>query len=400
MSSPPSKIFSVSTGVAIPSELEDDFLARLRYVSESAEAFELSRDEAGHARVNFRLRAGREQEHALVAERVSEVAAKTSQAARFYEPKVLVRRERAGRFRADPHPLLEERGELFEFGRGRYGLGPRLAALLEFFDRRLLEDALRAGASPHQFPSLVGADLLERCGYLRSFPHSLSFVSHLREDHAHIQEFARDVRCEDGGLKLDPEALSRVECLLSPTVCFHCYAWLEGRRLARPAAYTARGKCFRYESGNMSRLERLWDFTMRELIFVGPETYVRAERDKSVERLTALLDEWGLSYEIKSATDPFFIDGLSASLFQLAFDLKYEVRAALPYKGKTLAVGSFNLHRDHFGRALDITCADGEPVSTGCVGFGLERLALAFLAQHGLDAEGWPASVAAEVGGF
>jgi hypothetical protein len=30
---------------------------------------------------------------------------------------------------------------------------------------------------------------------------------------------------------------------------------------------------------------------------------------------------------------------------------------------------------------------------TGCVGFGLERLALALFKHHGLDVAGWPASV-------
>jgi seryl-tRNA synthetase len=399
MSSADVESCEVPLGVGLPAELAEDFLAKLHYVSESAEGFELIGD-GGPARVRFRLRPGREQERALVAGRIVAVAEKMSRAARFYEPKVLVRKERATSFAADPHPLLEERGELFGFGRGRYGLGPRLLALLEFFDRQLLSDAVLTGAAPHQFPSLVGADVLERCGYLRSFPHSLCFVSHLREDLAAIQGFARDARREEGGLVLDPEALSRVECLLSSTVCFHCYAWLEGRRLARPQSFTARGKCFRYESGNMRGLERLWDFTMRELIFVGPEEHVLAERERAVGRAAELLDAWGLSYEIKSAADPFFIDEYSASAFQMAFDLKYEVRASLPYKGKTLAVGSFNFHRDHFGSAFGIGCGGGGPANTACVGFGLERLALAFLAQHGLDAKDWPAPVAEGVAGW
>lgn len=400
MSSTTGESFFVSTGVGLPAELEDDFLAKLHYLSESAEGFELIRDEGGQARVRFRLRRGREDERALVAERIIAVAEKMSSAARFYGPKVLVRRERARTFEGDPHSLLEERGELFSFGRGRYGFGPKLVALLEFFDRQLLTDAVKAGAAPHQFPALVGADALERCGYVRSFPHSLCFVSHLREDLCAIQDFARGARMDEGGLVLDPEVLGRVECLLPPTVCFHCYAWLQGRRLPGPAAFTARGKCFRYEAGGMRGLERLWDFTMREVIFVGTEALVLAERQKAVERAVELLDEWGLSYEIRSATDPFFIDEYSASAFQMAFDLKYEVRASLPYKGKTLAVGSFNFHRDHFGRAFDISCAEGAPANTGCVGFGLERLALAFLAQHGLAASDWPAAVAGEVGGW
>ena len=32
---------------------------------------------------------------------------------------------------------------------------------------------------------------------------------------------------------------------------------------------TAAGHCFRYESRNIRGLERLWDFTMREIIYCG-----------------------------------------------------------------------------------------------------------------------------------
>ena len=46
MSSPAGKSFFVSLGLDIPAELVDDFLAKLHYVSESAEGFELVGDDA------------------------------------------------------------------------------------------------------------------------------------------------------------------------------------------------------------------------------------------------------------------------------------------------------------------------------------------------------------------
>jgi hypothetical protein len=134
---------------------------------------------------------------------------------------------------------------------------------------------------------------------------------------------------------------------------------------------------------------------MREIVFVGPRDYVLEQRDRCVKAAAALLDEWGLSYEIRSATDPFFIDEYSAqSSFQSAFELKFEVRADLPYAaGKTLAIGSFNYHQDFFGRSLSIKQPEGGSAHTGCVGFGMERLAWAFLSQYGLDLVGWPRTV-------
>jgi hypothetical protein len=382
--------------VTIPVELVDDFLAKLHYVSESLQDFELLPDERNSVR--FSLLPGHENDSPVIAARIAEVAQKMCGAYRPSEAKVLVSREGSGTFEADPHPLLEAQGDLFKYGRGRYGLGPQLVGLLGFFDRQLMQAIGRFSPEPHQFPSLIGADVLERCKYLRSFPHALTLVSHLREDLEAVQNFARSARWEDGKLTYSHSDLSGIECLLAPAVCFHCFAWLQNSQQSESRTFTALGKCFRYESGNLDGLERLWDFTMRELIFVGSQDYVLAQRQRAIDETVPLLDEWGLAYEIRSATDPFFIEEYASATFQLAFDLKFEVRADLPYKQKTLAVGSFNFHQDYFGRSLNIGTSSGEAAFTGCVGFGLERLVLAFLAQHGLDRNNWPDAVAREIG--
>jgi seryl-tRNA synthetase len=381
--------------VSIPAELVDDYLGKLHYVSESLQDFELISDERN--RVRFTLRPGSELDSSLIASRIAGVAQKMCNTYRPDSEKILCARHGTGNYQSDPHPLLEAQGDLFNYGQGRYGLGPRLVALTEFFDRELIGLIRKFSAEPHQFPSLIGADVLERCKYLRSFPHALTLVSHLREDLDSIQDFARSSRWENGHLTCNSSDLAPIKCLLSPAVCFHCYAWLQHTDQPSPRAFTAIGKCFRYESGSLSGLERLWDFTMRELIFIGSEDEVLTQRQRAIDEIVPLLDSWGLSYEIRSATDPFFIEEYATASFQLAFDLKFEVRARLPYKNKTLAVGSFNYHQDYFGRSLHIRRSRDQPVCTGCVGFGMERLTLAFLSQHGLDPHQWPEAVAREL---
>jgi seryl-tRNA synthetase len=300
----------------------------------------------------------------------------------------------SGSFTANPHPLLEARGDLIPFGQGRYGFGPRLLELIEFFDDQFFKQADQFNAIPCQFPALIGGDIMLRLKYLKSFPHSLTFVAHLREDLVAIQDFARSAHWDGKHLVSEPQVMDGIQCLLAPNVCFHCYGWLRDSCQQEPKTYTAVGKSFRYESGNLQGLERLWDFTMREWIFVGPQAYVLEQRDKAMEETVKLLNEWQLGYEIRSATDAVFVDEYAKAVFQLAFDLKYEIQVSLPYKASTLAVGSLNFHRDFFGRCMNITTADGEVANMGCAAFGLERLALSFLAQHGLDARNWPASVA------
>jgi hypothetical protein len=380
--------------VVIPPELADEFLSKLHYVSESLTSFELT---AERDTVRFLLRPDADREASVVADRIIETAQKMCRAHRPGEAKVIASRQGAAGFDKDPHPLLEAQGDLFRFGPGRFGWGPRLLELMEFFDRELFQRAEQFLATPHQFPTLIGADVLERCRYLRSFTHTLSLVSRLREDLGAIQNFARTAHWDGKGLVCDAEDLAAVECLLSPNVCFHCYAWLKDSCQPEPRAFTAVGKCFRYESGNLGGLERLWDFTMREWIFVGTPEYVLEQRQKATDESIKLLNDWELAYEIKSASDPVSVDEYSIATFQMAFDLKYEIQAALPYKGKTLAVGSLNFHRDFFGRALNVSTMNGEAANMGCAAFGIERLALAFLAQHGLDAKRWPAAVADEL---
>ncbi|MDQ1687275.1 MAG: hypothetical protein QOK42_250, partial [Frankiaceae bacterium] len=49
----------------------------------------------------------------------------------------------------------------------------------------------------------------------------------------------------------------------------------------------------------------------------------------------------------------------------------------------------------HFTALHGLSCADGSPAHTACLGFGLERIVLALLAAHGLDVAAWPAEVRA-----
>lgn len=110
--------------------------------------------------------------------------------------------------------------------------------------------------------------------------------------------------------------------------------------------------------------------------------------------MQGVFEEIGLAYRVESANDPFFIGEFrKQAAFQSAFQLKYEIRARLPFKNSTLAVGSYNYHQDFFGRHLNIRLPDGSPAHTGCVAFGLERIAFAFLAQFGFDQTQWPQSM-------
>jgi seryl-tRNA synthetase len=78
--------------------------------------------------------------------------------------------------------------------------------------------------------------------------------------------------------------------------------------------------------------------------------------------------------------------------------LKYEFVVPITSEERPTAVGSCNYHLDYFGDTFGIALRDGRPAHTSCVGFGLERVALALYARHGLDSASWPSHVRATLG--
>jgi seryl-tRNA synthetase len=314
-------------------------------------------------------------------------------------PKVQVLEDysnRPVRYHADPHDELMSSGELSQEAEGIFTLGPMVTQLIDYFESRFLELAASFGAQAHRFPTLIPAHYMERVKYFSAFPHSLSFVTHLREDLNVIDQFAQSASCNEHGELIAPtNAFAKVGALLSPAVCYHLYFALADRPLKDgQLTVTAVGNCFRYEAINLTSIERMWNFTMREVIFVGPKEFVLENREMARKRMSRVFEEIGLAYRVESANDPFFVGEFrKQSAFQSAFQLKFEIRARLPFKDSTLAIGSYNYHQDFFGRHLDITLPDGSPAHTGCAAFGLERMAYAFLAQYGCDPQAWPETV-------
>ncbi|MEE2997909.1 MAG: hypothetical protein VX700_12280 [Pseudomonadota bacterium] len=315
-----------------------------------------------------------------------------------FEPHLRVVTDKTDRpvpYALDPMETLSASREVVVEGNGYYTIGPMLAGLLDYFEDRYQAVAVDMGARPYRFPALISPGYLEKVKYFSNFPQSLSFVTHLQEDLAAIRRFAEEATTIGGRIRTDETAFAKVQAMLSPTVCHHLYMSLADSTVPEDGIVaTAMGNCFRYESSNMASLERLWNFTMREIIFVGSEQFVQDGLDRAREKMNAILDEMEMSYRIETASDPFFIGSYrDQAAYQNAFELKLEVRMTLPYKKDTLAGGSYNRHRDFFGRSLNIMLPDNEYAETGCVGFGCERLAFSFVAQHGPDPSNWPAPV-------
>lgn len=384
----------LASEITIPAHLRSQVQAKLAYVDENISGAAISAD-GGAILLQLRS-ASTKQALKELETKVHTVVAEMAKGA--VPPKVEVLEDHLQRSvpsAADPMPDLLARGEVSREHTGIYSLGPQLTRLIEVFETYFLQLAAEFDAKPHRFPTLISAEKLGRVSYFRAFPHSLTFATHLREDLQVISEFAEGAKYEAEGLNAPPASFSKIQALLSPAVCYHLYFALADKPLpGGQLAATAVGHCFRYESSNLSTLERMWDFTMREIIFVGPADFVLQNRDGARQQVALFLERVGLAYKVESANDPFFVGEFrKQAAFQNAFQLKYEIRARLPFKEETLAVGSYNYHQDFFGRHLNITLPDGKPAHTGCVAFGLERLVYAFVSQFGLEPAAWPAAI-------
>jgi hypothetical protein len=113
-------------------------------------------------------------------------------------------------------------------------------------------------------------------------------------------------------------------------------------------------------------------------------------RSRWLARAQAMADDLALLHRIAPASDPFF--GRTAPLIaesQIEQSLKFELLIPVRSAEQPTACMSFNCHRDHFS-ATGLRTEDGEVAHSACVAFGMDRLALALFATHGLDLARWP----------
>lgn len=278
---------------------------------------------------------------------------------------------------------------------GVYGRGEDFERVRRAFDVRVSAAAAVDAPQRLAFPPLLPREQLESIGYLKSFPHLAGSVFGFAGDEEEAAELAaRAERHEDWS-----GCQHQTDLVLTPAACYPVYPAIAARGPLAPGGLTvdAGGSyVFRHEpSGDPARLQV---FHQREIVRIGePEAVVEwrdAWRDRSLELLRGV----GLAAEFDVANDPFF--GRSGRLLarsQRAQELKFEV--LVPIAGpEPTAVASFNYHQDHFAAVYGLAIEGGGEAHTACLGFGLERIALALLRRHGLRLGDWPAEVVAELG--
>jgi len=247
-------------------------------------------------------------------------------------------------------------------------------------------------AEVFRFPPVMSRRQLETSGYLNSFPQLLGCVCCL---HGNEKDILSAVDRAKKGSDWTSEATS-ADLVLSPAACYPVYpiAAARGAMTASGYVFDVAADCFRHEPS--LHLDRLQSFRMREYVRIGtPDQIVEFRRDW-IDRAKGIADELRLPHKIDFASDPFFgRTGQLLAVNQIEQALKYELLIPVRSEEQPTACMSFNYHRDHFGKTWGLLNEDGKTAHTGCVAFGVDRLAVALFATHGLKTSIWPETVRA-----
>ncbi|MCV3766859.1 amino acid--[acyl-carrier-protein] ligase [Rhizobium sp. TRM95796] len=286
---------------------------------------------------------------------------------------------------------LFESGLLIDTGvDGLYGRSGEFEDVIAAFERLIDRTGGGDGAEAIRFPPGMNRAYFETSGYMKSFPQLAGTVhSFCGNDHDHLSL----LQCMEEGKDWTKEQKA-TDIALTPAACYPLYPTIakRGPIAMKGGLYDLQSYCFRHEPSKDPARQQL--FRMREYVCMGTEAHVTDFRQTWMDRGVEMMKSVGLDVEIDIANDPFF--GRAGRLLannQRDQNLKFELLIPVTSQANKTACMSFNYHQDAFGSKWGLNLEDGSVAHTACVGFGLERIALALFAKHGLDTKLWPEDV-------
>ncbi len=293
------------------------------------------------------------------------------------------------RARAELLRRLIDYGHYVPLGtKGVYGRSGAFESVVEHFEQLLTRAGADQEATVIRFPPIFPRGTYEATDHVESMPQLLGSVHSFEGDGSEHGELVHAVRTgEDWGQHLD-----QTDVMMVPAACYPLYPTMSGELPTDGRVVDLRSYVFRREPS--SDPARMQIFRQREYVRLGTPTEAVSHRDEWIRRGLEIHRSLGLSVEKAVANDPFFgRGGRVMKATQREQHLKFELLVPITSQEHPTAITSSNYHLDHFGKAFGITTASGETAHTSCVGFGLERVALALFAKHGMDPEAWPGEI-------
>ncbi len=286
-------------------------------------------------------------------------------------------------------PYVRYRDELVAAGllipsgvRGVYGRSGVFEDIIERFERLVTAAGADQEADVVRFPPIFSRAHYSRINHIHNFPDLMgsvhAFTGGDREHRALVASFEARQSTPPESAEHWSRQLTPSEVMLIPAACYPLYPTQTGTLPDGGRVVDLRAFVFRHEPSDDPA--RMQIFRQREFVRLGSAEEALAHRDEWLARGKALLTSLGLPVEAVVANDPFFgRGGRLARATQREQTLKFELVVPICSQERPTAISSTNYHLDYFGHAFDIHTTDGQPAHTACIGFGLERIALALL---------------------
>ncbi len=291
-------------------------------------------------------------------------------------------------YRSFREQLVAE-GLLVSMGvRGLWARGGDFERVIERFDALVTREGARLQPEVMRFPPIFPRAHYAKIDHIRNFPDLMgsvhTFTGSDREHRAMIGKFEEGA---DWSRDLVP-----AQVMMTPAICYPLYPTATGTLPEGGRRVDLQGFAFRHEPSDDPA--RMQIFRMHEFVRLGTPDEAMEHRGYWLEKGQEIFESVGLMTERVVANDPFFgRGGKIQKAIQVEQNLKYEFVVPICSTEKPTAIGSANCHLDHFGVAFDIRSSDGAVAHSACVGFGLERVALALFKTHGLKLAAWPREV-------
>jgi seryl-tRNA synthetase len=284
---------------------------------------------------------------------------------------------------------LVEAGLLISLGvPGLYGRSGVFEGVIEHFERYVTQRGAFTRPEVMRFPPMMARQHYLQTGHIQNFPDLMGSVHTFRgSDRDHFRLLQAREQGDDWTGQLTP-----TDSMLVPAACYPLYPTATG--ILPAEGRTVDLSCFVFRCEPSNDPARMQLFRQREYVRLGTAEQALEHRDGWLKRGREILNAVGLDAQSVIANDPFFgRGGQMLAATQVEQNLKYELVVPIATAEKPTAIASCNYHLDHFGHTFDIRTADGNPAHTACIGFGLERIALALFKTHGFEPHDWPADV-------
>lgn len=272
--------------------------------------------------------------------------------------------------------------------RGVYGRSGTFENVIDRFEQLVGRQTKALNAEVIHFPPVFNRAHYCCIDHIYNFPDLMGSVhSFTGREPEHAELLGKFERQEDWSLDLNA-----TQVMLAPAACYPLYPTATGTLPPEGRLVDLKSFVFRHEPSDDPA--RMQSFRMHEFVRLGTPEQALGHRDFWLDKAQGILRSVGLAVEPVLANDPFFgRGGRVMKATQREQNLKFELVIPICSEEKPTAITSCNYHLDHFGAAFDIKTSDGAVAHSACMGFGLERIALALFKHHGLDPDHWPQSV-------